>query len=163
MSWLEVSYLVVLNCQLSVLFVSGSSFRGQSLIVAAQYLNFGMRMNLDFLFARRCRSAQSLHRVASRIQWGVYLDIHEQLCVTIILTVCLLPSAQTDMSVVTLFCTQEHGILLQDCFPLPSGLQALLGVDVPYYCFSCKVRTQKTVLLVCCLLRRRGGGSSWKV
>lgn len=54
---------------------------------------------------------------------------------------CCLLSAQTDMSVVTLFCTQEHGLLLQDCYPKPSGLQALLALDVPYYCFSCKVRT----------------------
>lgn len=51
-------------------------------------------------------------------------------------------SPQTDVSVVTLFCTQEHGLLLQDCLPKPSGLQALLAVDVPYYYFSCKVRRE---------------------
>ncbi|XP_077482190.1 intraflagellar transport protein 140 homolog isoform X1 [Stigmatopora argus] len=50
-----------------------------------------------------------------------------------------------DVSVVTLFCTQEHGLLLQDCYPKPAGLQALLALDVPYYYFSCK------------LLFRRGG------
>ncbi|XP_018537335.1 intraflagellar transport protein 140 homolog [Lates calcarifer] len=43
-----------------------------------------------------------------------------------------------DVSVVTLFCTQEHGLLLQDCYPKPPGLQALLALDVPYYYFSCK-------------------------
>ncbi|KAM4524435.1 intraflagellar transport protein 140 homolog [Odontesthes bonariensis] len=43
-----------------------------------------------------------------------------------------------DVSVVTLFCTQEHGLLLQDCYPKPLGLQALLALDVPYYYFSCK-------------------------
>ncbi|KAK5601789.1 hypothetical protein CRENBAI_020358 [Crenichthys baileyi] len=43
-----------------------------------------------------------------------------------------------DVSVVTLFCTQEHGLLLQDCFSKPSGLQALLALNVPYYYFSCK-------------------------
>ncbi|XP_061911877.1 intraflagellar transport protein 140 homolog [Entelurus aequoreus] len=43
-----------------------------------------------------------------------------------------------DVSVVTLFCTQEHGLLLQDCFAKPAGLQALLALDVPYYYFSCK-------------------------
>ncbi|KAM4526087.1 intraflagellar transport protein 140 homolog [Fundulus diaphanus] len=43
-----------------------------------------------------------------------------------------------DVSVVTLFCTQEHGLLLQDCFSKPAGLQALLALDVPYYYFSCK-------------------------
>lgn len=46
-----------------------------------------------------------------------------------------------DVSVVTLFCTQEHGLLLQDCYLKPSGLQALLALDVPYYYFSCKVST----------------------
>ncbi|XP_034716265.1 intraflagellar transport protein 140 homolog isoform X1 [Etheostoma cragini] len=50
-----------------------------------------------------------------------------------------------DVLVVTLFCTQEHGLLLQDCYPKSSGLQALLALDVPYYYFSCK------------LLFRRGG------
>lgn len=47
--------------------------------------------------------------------------------------------SQEDVSVVTLFCTQEHGLLLQDCFSRPSGLQALLALDVPYYYFTCKV------------------------
>ncbi|MEQ2157887.1 hypothetical protein GOODEAATRI_006474 [Goodea atripinnis] len=46
--------------------------------------------------------------------------------------------SQEDVSVVTLFCTQEHGLLLQDCFSKPSGLQALLALNVPYYYFSCK-------------------------
>ncbi|XP_068161175.1 intraflagellar transport protein 140 homolog isoform X2 [Antennarius striatus] len=44
----------------------------------------------------------------------------------------------TDVSVVTLFCTQEHGLLLQDCYSKPPGLQALLALDVPYYYFTCK-------------------------
>ncbi|KAM6964373.1 intraflagellar transport protein 140 homolog isoform 2-T2 [Tautogolabrus adspersus] len=43
-----------------------------------------------------------------------------------------------DVSVVTLFCTQEHGLLLQDYYLKPPGLQALLALDVPYYYFSCK-------------------------
>ncbi|KAM9716097.1 intraflagellar transport protein 140 homolog isoform 2-T2 [Menidia menidia] len=43
-----------------------------------------------------------------------------------------------DVSVVTLFCTQENGLLLQDCYTKPTGLQALLALDVPYYYFSCK-------------------------
>uniref|UniRef100_A0A8C5EMS2 Intraflagellar transport 140 homolog (Chlamydomonas) n=1 Tax=Gouania willdenowi TaxID=441366 RepID=A0A8C5EMS2_GOUWI len=30
----------------------------------------------------------------------------------------------------------EHGLLLQDCYPKPSGLQALLAVAVPYYYFT---------------------------
>uniref|UniRef100_A0A8C5ELC1 Intraflagellar transport 140 homolog (Chlamydomonas) n=1 Tax=Gouania willdenowi TaxID=441366 RepID=A0A8C5ELC1_GOUWI len=45
-------------------------------------------------------------------------------------------STIVDVSVVTLFCTQEHGLLLQDCYPKPSGLQALLAVAVPYYYFT---------------------------
>uniref|UniRef100_A0AAQ4QPL0 Intraflagellar transport 140 homolog (Chlamydomonas) n=1 Tax=Gasterosteus aculeatus aculeatus TaxID=481459 RepID=A0AAQ4QPL0_GASAC len=63
------------------------------------------------------------------------------------LTVSRLPPAQTDVSVVTLFCTQDHGLLLQDCYPKPSGLQALLALDVPYYYFSCKVRNESSL---CC-------------
>ncbi|XP_034564169.1 intraflagellar transport protein 140 homolog [Notolabrus celidotus] len=43
-----------------------------------------------------------------------------------------------DVSVVTLFCTQEHGLLLQDYYLKPPGLQAILALDVPYYYFSCK-------------------------
>ncbi|XP_031595153.1 intraflagellar transport protein 140 homolog [Oreochromis aureus] len=43
-----------------------------------------------------------------------------------------------DVLVVTLFCTQEHGLLLQDCSPRPPGMQALLALDVPYYYYSCK-------------------------
>ncbi|XP_034049465.1 intraflagellar transport protein 140 homolog [Thalassophryne amazonica] len=43
-----------------------------------------------------------------------------------------------DVSVVTVFCTQENGLLIQDCYSKPAGLQALLAVDVPYYYFSCK-------------------------
>uniref|UniRef100_A0A672G7J5 Intraflagellar transport 140 homolog (Chlamydomonas) n=1 Tax=Salarias fasciatus TaxID=181472 RepID=A0A672G7J5_SALFA len=49
---------------------------------------------------------------------------------------------RVDVSVVTLFCTQEHGLLLQDCYPKPPGLQALLALAVPYYYFSCKVRME---------------------
>lgn len=52
---------------------------------------------------------------------------------------------------VTLFCTQEHGLLLQDCYPKPTGLQALLALDVPYYYFSCKVSVVNTALHECCL------------
>lgn len=43
-----------------------------------------------------------------------------------------------DVSVVTLFCSQEHGILLLDCFLELSGLKTLVAVDAPYYYFSCK-------------------------
>lgn len=61
-------------------------------------------------------------------------------------------SPQTDVSVVTLFCTQEHGLLLQDCLPKPPGLQALLAVDVPHYYFSCKVRREHCPGCALCLL-----------
>lgn len=71
---------------------------------------------------------------------------------------CFSLPAQIDVSVVTLFCTQEHGLLLQDCFPKPPGLQALLALDVPYYYFSCKVtrggrnrRRRPSARLCCCV------------
>uniref|UniRef100_A0A3B4XIP2 Intraflagellar transport 140 n=1 Tax=Seriola lalandi dorsalis TaxID=1841481 RepID=A0A3B4XIP2_SERLL len=50
-------------------------------------------------------------------------------------------SSSVDMSVVTLFCTQEHGLLLQDCYPKPTGLQALLALDVPFYYFKVSATT----------------------
>uniref|UniRef100_A0A673Y600 Intraflagellar transport 140 n=1 Tax=Salmo trutta TaxID=8032 RepID=A0A673Y600_SALTR len=50
-----------------------------------------------------------------------------------------------DVLVVTFFCTQEHGLLLQDSYPKPAGLQALLALDVPYYYFTCKVGTMTNV------------------
>ncbi|CAL8282296.1 unnamed protein product [Merluccius merluccius] len=43
-----------------------------------------------------------------------------------------------DVSVVTFFCTQEHGLLLHDVFPKPPGLQGLLALSVPHYYFTCK-------------------------
>ncbi|KAM4624504.1 intraflagellar transport protein 140 homolog [Polymixia lowei] len=43
-----------------------------------------------------------------------------------------------DISVVTFFCTQEHGLLLQDCYPRAASLQALLALDVPHYYFTCR-------------------------
>lgn len=43
-----------------------------------------------------------------------------------------------DVSVVTFFCTQEHGLLLHDVFPKPPGLQGLLGLHVPHYFFTRK-------------------------
>uniref|UniRef100_A0A667XJ74 Intraflagellar transport 140 n=1 Tax=Myripristis murdjan TaxID=586833 RepID=A0A667XJ74_9TELE len=51
-------------------------------------------------------------------------------------------SLSVDISVVTLFCTQEHGLLLQDCYPKPAGLQALLALDVPFYYFTSPPQTQ---------------------
>uniref|UniRef100_A0A3P9DT49 Intraflagellar transport 140 n=1 Tax=Maylandia zebra TaxID=106582 RepID=A0A3P9DT49_9CICH len=41
----------------------------------------------------------------------------------------------------------EHGLLLQDCSPRPPGMQALLALDVPYYYYSCKVRTEPVCVL----------------
>ncbi|KAJ8399837.1 hypothetical protein AAFF_G00405670 [Aldrovandia affinis] len=45
---------------------------------------------------------------------------------------------EVDVLVVSFFCTQEHGLLLQDSYPKPPGIQALLALDVPFYYFSCK-------------------------
>ncbi|KAL4622724.1 hypothetical protein GN956_G19824 [Arapaima gigas] len=43
-----------------------------------------------------------------------------------------------DVIVVSFFYTQEHGLLLQDCYPRPAGMEALLAMDVPFYYFTCK-------------------------
>ncbi|XP_049336025.1 intraflagellar transport protein 140 homolog isoform X1 [Astyanax mexicanus] len=52
---------------------------------------------------------------------------------------------KVEVLVVTFFVTQEHGLLLQDTHPKPPALQGLLGLDTPYYYYTCK------------LLFRRGG------
>ncbi|XP_061850037.1 intraflagellar transport protein 140 homolog isoform X2 [Colius striatus] len=44
-----------------------------------------------------------------------------------------------DVWIVSFFSTQEHGLLLQDSFPLPSSYQLLLGIEVPHYYFAKKL------------------------
>lgn len=46
--------------------------------------------------------------------------------------------------VISLFCTSENGILIQDNFPMPSYFQRMMGVEVPYYYFTLKVKTNDT-------------------
>ncbi|XP_038276119.1 intraflagellar transport protein 140 homolog isoform X2 [Dermochelys coriacea] len=43
-----------------------------------------------------------------------------------------------DVLIISFFCTEEHGLLLQESFPLPSTYQALLGIEVPHYYFAKK-------------------------
>ncbi|MGH0115387.1 UNVERIFIED_CONTAM: hypothetical protein FKN15_000022 [Acipenser sinensis] len=45
---------------------------------------------------------------------------------------------QADVLVVSFFSTQEHRLLLQDSYPRPAGMQALLALHVPYYYFTRK-------------------------
>ncbi|XP_066546422.1 intraflagellar transport protein 140 homolog [Amia ocellicauda] len=45
---------------------------------------------------------------------------------------------QDEVLVVSFFTTQEHGLLLQDSYPRPAGVQGLLALDVPFYYFTCK-------------------------
>uniref|UniRef100_A0A8C9FLA1 Intraflagellar transport 140 n=1 Tax=Pavo cristatus TaxID=9049 RepID=A0A8C9FLA1_PAVCR len=42
---------------------------------------------------------------------------------------------QLDVWVLSFFSTEEHGLLLQDSFPLPSLYQVVLGIEVPHYYF----------------------------
>uniref|UniRef100_A0A8D0HMH8 Intraflagellar transport protein 140 homolog n=1 Tax=Sphenodon punctatus TaxID=8508 RepID=A0A8D0HMH8_SPHPU len=51
---------------------------------------------------------------------------------------------QTDVLIISFFSTEEYGLLLHDCFPLPSTYQVLLGIEVPHYYFAKKV-TEKEV------------------
>ncbi|NXC17133.1 IF140 protein, partial [Corythaeola cristata] len=44
-----------------------------------------------------------------------------------------------DVWIVSFFSTEEHGLLLQDSFPLPSSYQVLLGIEVPHYYFAKKL------------------------
>ncbi|NWV82998.1 IF140 protein, partial [Dasyornis broadbenti] len=41
--------------------------------------------------------------------------------------------------IISFFSTEEHGLLLQDSFPLPSSYQVLLGIEVPHYYFAKKL------------------------
>uniref|UniRef100_A0A803XVH6 Intraflagellar transport 140 n=1 Tax=Meleagris gallopavo TaxID=9103 RepID=A0A803XVH6_MELGA len=43
-----------------------------------------------------------------------------------------------DVWVVSFFSSEEHGLLLQDSFPLPSSYEVLLGIDVPHFYFAKK-------------------------
>ncbi|XP_041073639.1 intraflagellar transport protein 140 homolog isoform X1 [Polyodon spathula] len=53
---------------------------------------------------------------------------------------------QTDVLVVSFFSTQEHRLLLQDSYPRPAGMQALLALHVPYYYFTRKLMFQRGCL-----------------
>ncbi|NWH59769.1 IF140 protein, partial [Geococcyx californianus] len=44
-----------------------------------------------------------------------------------------------DVWIISFFSTEEHGLLLQDSFPLPSSYQVLLGIEVPHYYFVKKL------------------------
>ncbi|NXS30109.1 IF140 protein, partial [Pomatostomus ruficeps] len=44
-----------------------------------------------------------------------------------------------DVCIISFFSTEEHGLLLQDSFPLPSFYQVLLGIEVPHYYFAKKL------------------------
>ncbi|KAM4631549.1 intraflagellar transport protein 140 homolog [Discoglossus pictus] len=43
-----------------------------------------------------------------------------------------------DILVMSFFSTQEHGLLLQDSFQLPTNFHSLLGIEVPHYYFTKK-------------------------
>ncbi|KAI8794128.1 intraflagellar transport protein 140, partial [Biomphalaria glabrata] len=43
-----------------------------------------------------------------------------------------------EVMMISLFCTSENGILIQDNFPMPSYFQRMMGVEVPYYYFTLK-------------------------
>lgn len=57
--------------------------------------------------------------------------------------------------VASFFSTQEHGLLLQDSFPKIESHEALLGLEVPYYYFSKKVKRMpnpNTIHLIICMM-----------
>lgn len=46
---------------------------------------------------------------------------------------------QVEIMVVSLFCTSENGVLIQDSFPMSPQYNTLLGIEVPYLYFVKKV------------------------
>ena len=53
---------------------------------------------------------------------------------------CVCTMLQVEVMVVSLFCTPENGILIQDSSPLSDEYNCLLGIEVPYHYFVRKVR-----------------------
>ncbi|KAK1344676.1 hypothetical protein QTO34_013374 [Cnephaeus nilssonii] len=49
-------------------------------------------------------------------------------------------SPTADALILSFFISEEHGFLLQDSFPRPPTYQSLLGMEVPHYYFTRKVR-----------------------
>ena len=47
---------------------------------------------------------------------------------------------QVESMVVSLFCTSEHGVLIQDSFSTPDQYSTYIGIEVPYHYFIRKVR-----------------------
>lgn len=60
---------------------------------------------------------------------------------------------------VSLFCTPENGILIQDSFPLSEEFECLLGIEVPYHYFVRKVSNHEVFKTYCLqFLLLQGGG-----
>ncbi|CAL1531559.1 unnamed protein product [Lymnaea stagnalis] len=51
-----------------------------------------------------------------------------------------------EIMIISLFCTSENGILIQDSFSMPQQFVRLMGVEVPYYCFTQKGDTSPSEL-----------------
>uniref|UniRef100_A0A8C8R706 Intraflagellar transport protein 140 homolog n=1 Tax=Pelusios castaneus TaxID=367368 RepID=A0A8C8R706_9SAUR len=47
-------------------------------------------------------------------------------------------SSTVDVLIISFFSTEEHGLLIQDSFPLPLNYQSLLGIELPHYYFAKK-------------------------
>ncbi|XP_060117033.1 intraflagellar transport protein 140 homolog isoform X2 [Heteronotia binoei] len=48
------------------------------------------------------------------------------------------PENMMNVLIISFFSTEEHGLLVQESFPLPSAYQSLLGMEVPHYYFAKK-------------------------
>lgn len=55
------------------------------------------------------------------------------------------PLSQVDVLILSFFISEEHGFLLQDSFHRPPTYQSLLGMEVPHYYFTRKVRTPQVL------------------
>uniref|UniRef100_A0A8C9SZL0 Intraflagellar transport 140 n=1 Tax=Scleropages formosus TaxID=113540 RepID=A0A8C9SZL0_SCLFO len=102
---------------------------------------FTGRVNLS---CRREATVLNLDRMAElhgRFPISQFWDESEPrlfVCETLLKATSSQQPAPPDVIVVSFFCTQEHGLLLQDCYPRPAGVEALLAMDVPFYYFTCK-------------------------
>ncbi|XP_059152845.1 intraflagellar transport protein 140 homolog [Physella acuta] len=50
----------------------------------------------------------------------------------------IIEEGPVEVMIISLFCTPENGILIQDNFSLPPNYVHLMGIEIPYYCFTQK-------------------------
>ncbi|ETE71482.1 hypothetical protein L345_02700, partial [Ophiophagus hannah] len=88
-------------------------------------------------------SAAALRNSSSFLCDSPVLAMHEENLYTVEPNRVQVRTWQVDVLIVSFFSTEEHGLLLQDSFQLPSTYQSLLGMEVPHYYFAKKPEAEQ--------------------